>query len=336
MCIGVVGSAVLAGTAFLVARRHSGTSVGQFGERSSFGSQSSRAYSAPPRQPCATPSPLKILNPNSRACSPLPGTSRSAASSPVLGTHQPSSPVRAGSPGPLHVLPPSPSRLTAAPPGSPVSTAQRARPLSPLRLPQASDDMGVSPGLKHSSSSADLEGLPTLESCSSPTAHSMPASPSQLVMARSVSFSEVAAVGCVEPRGDSCSTFGGSFSEPQPVCPRTTSFDGLPTAEHVSSRPASPAGLKLHVATVLRASAAAAAAAAAQPGTGAVSPGKLRVRQQGDGIGILEVGSVQQEEEGAPVDSPRGEAVLGVAIAVAAAMDQSEAADTGNNEGDGN
>jgi hypothetical protein len=67
-----------------------------------------------------------------------------------------------------------------------------------------------------------------------------------------------------------------------------------------------------------------------------VSPGKLRVRQQGDGIGILEVGSVQQEEDGAPVDSPRGEAVLGVAIAVAAAMDQSEAADAGNNEGDGN
>jgi hypothetical protein len=67
-----------------------------------------------------------------------------------------------------------------------------------------------------------------------------------------------------------------------------------------------------------------------------VSPGKLRVRQQEEGIGILEVGSMQQEEEGTPVDSPRGEAVLGVAMAVAAAMDQSDSADACSDAGDGN
>jgi hypothetical protein len=124
-------------------------------------------------------------------------------------------------------------------------------------------------------------------------------------MARSVSFSEATAAGRQLSGLTTSSQEAEGFSEVQPGCPRTTSFDGLPSADHISSRPASSAGLKLHVAAVLRAS--------ASDGT--------KPRAQAEPVGSQEVG--QQVDGDTPVASPRGEAMLAV-LAAAAAINLSE------------
>lgn len=311
MCLGVVGSAALAGTVVLVLKRRAARRLRnkpQYVDRSQNASRVNSARGSPvPPRPL---SPLKVLQANSPAGSPVPAVARSATSSPVLGSAiSPPvlSPVGAGSP---QLLPIQQHRLGLRTPSSPGS-ASFPRPLSPLRIgaaPAAAADSlqqeGRPPvGMKHSSSFADMQD--TGSPLGSPlAAHSLPASPHcQLAMARSVSFSEAAAAGRQLSGLTTSSQEADDFTEVQPGCPRTTSFDGLPCADHISSRPASPAGLKLHVAAALRSS--------------ATDGAKSRVHAEA--ADSQEVGYGQQVDGDTPVASPRDEAMLGVLAAAAAA-----------------
>lgn len=316
-----MGSAVLAGTAVLVWRRrgaHEIRAAVQTSERSQHAA-TSRANSArgspvPPRG-----SPLKVLLPASPARSPAPGVARSATSSPALSMGAgPSSPpgsmwvpsteqVSSGDPtaatfvplglvGPQSVFQspqprPVQARLGLRTPSSP-SGVPFPRPLSPLGVPVAIPACSTKGGscrtaLKRSGSIEDYE-----DALESPelSPRSTPGSPScsQLVVASSVSFSEAASLAGQPLAVDAA----------EPGCPRTTSFDGLLSAGHVSPRPASPSGLKLHVASVLRATAAAAAGAQSSVPAGTAAAQELPAEAVGQS------------------DTPRGTALLGLDAAV--------------------
>lgn len=315
---------MLAGTVVLVWRRrgaHEIRATVQTSERSQHAAtshaNSARSSPVPPRG-----SQLKVLLSASPAHSPAPGVARSATSSPALsmgaGSSSPPGPmwvpsteqVSSGDPtgatfvplgllGPQSALPspqprPVQARLGLRTPSSP-SGVPFPRPLSPLGVPVAipacsTHGSSYRTALKRSGSNEEYE-----DALESPelSPHSAPGSPScsQLVVASSVSFSEAASLAGQQLDVDAA----------EPGCPRTTSFDGLLNAGHGSSRPASPSGLKLHVASVLRATAAAAAQSGAPAGAAAAHelPAEA-VRQGGD----------------TPVDSPRGTALLGLEAAM--------------------
>ena len=300
--LGVVGSALLAGTAYLVVQRRAARARPAIPHHVDRSRQPS-AHNSPASSRLPSASPLKVLHPGSPGGSPV------------------SSPSRASSP---QVLPAAPNRFVHNIPASPGS-ASFPRPMSPLSLAASGDNRPPALGLKHSSSATDLtlaaEGLHN-----NADSQSVPVSPASLAPARSVSFSS--AMGQFEAGGFSECT---EPTEPTPGSPRTTDFDGMAPQLQQTSRPGSPAGLKLHVATVLRATAA--AASSAQPLAPAAdivlrphSP-KVLPAAAGSAAGLadgsqpsgsskqldLSVGLSPAVDAESPVASPRGCALLGVA-----------------------
>jgi len=194
--------------------------------------------------------------------------------------------------------------------------------MSPLSIPGTSDDADNRVSLKQNSSSADVYVLPGDEQHKAAVG-SVPASPaSQLEAARSVSFSSAAACACED---DNHSAADDCCEEPPPGSPRTTEYDGLPGPQTSSPRPMSPS-LKLHVATVLRATAA--AQPPAEQGTLAPTAARPQLAlcvNDGEGKGVAGVHGSAGTHDGtglsmgfiadSPVASPRGGAVLGVAAA---------------------
>lgn len=195
--------------------------------------------------------------------------------------------------------------------------------MSPLSIPGTSDDADTRVSLKQNSSSADVYALPVDEQQHKAAVGSVPASPtSQLEAARSVSFSSAAACACED---DNYSAADDCYEEPPPGSPRTTEYDGLPGPQTSSPRPISPS-LKLHVATVLRATAA--AQPPAEQGTLALTAARPQLAlcvSDGEAKGIAGGHGSAGTNDGAglsmgfttdsPVASPRGGAVLGVAAA---------------------
>lgn len=336
---------MIAGTAFLIIRRRSAREVHnklQCIDRSQHASRANSARGSPipsPVPPRGPSSPLKVLLTNSPVGSPIPAVHRSATSSPALSAVQSSPPA----PTPVGVGSPQlPHRLGLRMPSSPGS-ASFSRPLSPLSLVGAattaateSAQLGARTGMRHSSSYGSLYEADNLRPQLSPmSAHSLPGSPhwgqSQLVMARSVSFSEVVAAGQPPPSPPCSQANDEDFTEVQPGCPRTTSFDGLLSPGHISSKPGSPVALKLHVATVLRAT----AAAVAQPSPGAAAGLPLRPHAGSPQPSEVLPGHSQQAANETPMDSPRGEAMLGL-LAAAAAVNQLPDDASFNTADDGN
>lgn len=322
-----MGSVVLAGTTVLVWRRrdaHEIRAAVQTSDRSQHATtsraNSARSSPVPPRG-----SPLKVL-PASPARSVAPGVARSATSSPALSmgagassppgsmwvpatervslTEDPSGAtfVPLGLLGPQSAFPspqprPAQARLGLRTPSSPRGVPF-PKPLSPLGVPVAIPACSTSGGshrtaLKRSGSIEDYEDA--LESPELLPRSSASGSPSccGLVVASSVSFSEAASLAGQQL----------AVGAAEPSCPRTTSFDGLLSAGHSSSRPASPSGLKLHVASVLRAT----AAAAAQSTATQAGPATAQELQPAEPVG---------QGGDTPVDSPRGTALLGLEVAV--------------------
>lgn len=100
----------------------------------------------------------------------------------------------------------------------------------------------------------------------------------------------------------------------QPGAPRITDFDSLPASASSNPGPASPAGLKLHVSTVLRA-----ASAAGQPvgADGVLPAGSGFATFHADRNDSLEL--MQSADSDTPVESPRGAAAFAFAATAAAA-----------------
>lgn len=183
--------------------------------------------------------------------------------------------------------------------------------MSPLSIPisaPADDAESNRPAdLRRHNSSISQSDEPVL------AVHSVPSSPvgSQLALARSLSISGVVVAAVHVP---STTADQGSKEEAValPGCPRTVEFDGLPSPNR--PRPASPAGLKLHVATVLKATAAAAAPKASAGGLSI----QLQAAEASEGAGVGGDGS-------STAASPRGEADLGGGAGVIAAVAASAA-----------